>query len=196
MRYFLLSAILTSLACVASAQQGPRPGGREEKGPDPAVREMMQAEQRAMKPLRRDLRDAALRLKDLVEDEASDKELQAGMDQVQKARKAMEARREKFAKELEAKMSLRERAMMMVRSVAEMSGLQGGPRMQQEPGGRVMQQGGRMMEMRRERSERRGRQGGGGGGGEGWGEGWTPGSEGQEPRPQAPDREAAEERED
>jgi hypothetical protein len=183
MKTLLSCAMLASLACLASAQPGSRPGGRgEKKGMDPAIREMMQAERQAVKPLERDLRDAALKLKDLIEDESSDKDLQAGMDRVEKARKALEARREKFAKELEAKISVRERAAMMVLSVLETSGL-----------GR-----GRMM-MRREgmRVERRGRPGGGGWGGGEEGEGWSPQGHGdREPMPEGPGREGGEDSEE
>lgn len=50
---------------------------------------------KVMKPLRRDLRDAMLKLRDQVEDEAGDDALKAALERVDKARKALRSEAER-----------------------------------------------------------------------------------------------------
>jgi Spy/CpxP family protein refolding chaperone len=56
----------------------------------------LESERDALKALRREERDAFLKLRDLVEDKADEKEIQSALDRLEKGRKALEAEREKF----------------------------------------------------------------------------------------------------
>jgi Spy/CpxP family protein refolding chaperone len=119
----------------AMGQGGPGgPGGDEGVSEEQKekLQAAMKAEREVMKPLQRDLRDAVTKLSDLIEDGAADSELQAGMDRVEKAQKAIEAQREKSQAQIKAMMPIKQRAMMMVRMAQGMGQMRGG--MQQRMG--------------------------------------------------------------
>ena len=80
------------------------------------------AEREAMKPLRRELRDALLKLKDKVEDEAGDKDVQAALDRVEQAHKAIQVEREKSQANLASFLPATQRAKMMLRMAGRMGG--------------------------------------------------------------------------
>ncbi|MFA6029713.1 MAG: periplasmic heavy metal sensor [Elusimicrobiota bacterium] len=84
----------------------------------------MKAERTAMKPLQREMRDAITKLSDLLEDNASDKDLQAGMDRVAAARKAIAAEHERFEASLSF-LPVKARAGMLVHMSRGMGGMGG-----------------------------------------------------------------------
>ena len=73
-----------------------------------------QGRQAAVKPLREALRKALRRVHGLLEIEASDKDIQAALSQVEQARKALRAENDKFQKTLETMLSPTQRAKMLV----------------------------------------------------------------------------------
>jgi Spy/CpxP family protein refolding chaperone len=84
--------------------------------PDKAkLKEAFKAGREAIKPLRRELRDAMTELRDKVEDKASDKELEASLAKVEKAREALRAEKMRFRKAMAAKMTPEQRAKMALR---------------------------------------------------------------------------------
>lgn len=70
------------------------------------------AEKEALKPLRRELRDALAKLSDQVEDKASDKDIQASLDRVDRARKALRDEQEKTRAKNAALLTPTQRAKM------------------------------------------------------------------------------------
>lgn len=56
----------------------------------------MKEQKKAVRPLKRELRDAMLKLKDQVEDEAGDEQVKATLERLKKARSAMRAEQDRF----------------------------------------------------------------------------------------------------
>lgn len=56
----------------------------------------MKERRKAVRPLKRELRDAMLKLKDQVEDEAGDEQVKATLERLKKARNAMRAEKDRF----------------------------------------------------------------------------------------------------
>lgn len=115
----------------------------------------MKAEREAMKPLQREMRDALTKLRDLVEDKAGDKDLQAGIDRVNGARKAIQAEHDRFEATL-ASLPVLARAKMLLHQNAPMGGgmgmgpggMKGHPGMMGGGGGGMPGRGGPDMEKR------------------------------------------------
>ncbi|MFA6093137.1 MAG: periplasmic heavy metal sensor [Elusimicrobiota bacterium] len=97
------------------------------------------AQQEAVKPLQRELRDAMQKLGDQVEDKADEKALQASLDNIDRIQKALEAQHEKFQAELASFLPASARAKMMLHmhKGMMMGGMKGGPGMRGKghPGG-------------------------------------------------------------
>lgn len=142
-RLFLL--LLTgSLLCVALAPVGAKeegkdgePGMHEHHGGPwkmmgftdeeaAKMKEAFKAERTAMKPLRREMRDARIKLRDLVEDKAGDKDLTAALDRVESAKKALRAEGEKFHAKLAAGMTPLQRAKAALFMSRHRMGMKGG----------------------------------------------------------------------
>lgn len=74
----------------------------------------MQAHREAVKPLREALSKAVRKVHGLLEIEASDKDMQAALDQVEQARRSLLAETDKFQKAMEAMLTPTQRAKMLV----------------------------------------------------------------------------------
>ncbi|MBI4423504.1 MAG: periplasmic heavy metal sensor [Elusimicrobia bacterium] len=131
MRHRSWVALIGLLAvCVTAAQAKDR---REHGGKDPGdmkarwaehmglskdqagkLESAFQERRKAMKPLRRELRDAMLQLRDKVEDEAGDAAMKPALDRVQKAKQAVRAEQERFHAKLGETLSPRQRARFLL----------------------------------------------------------------------------------
>jgi Spy/CpxP family protein refolding chaperone len=78
------------------------------------MKDAFKAERETMKPLRRELRDALLKLKDMVEDKASDTDLQAAMDRVAKAKTALHTEKEQFRAKMDGILTASQRAKKLL----------------------------------------------------------------------------------
>lgn len=67
-----------------------------------------------LRPLKRELRDAMLKLRDQVEDETDDKALAATLERVEKAKLALQEARHKFHKKLGEMLPPKQRAMVVL----------------------------------------------------------------------------------
>jgi len=74
----------------------------------------LKSQREEAKPLRRELRDSMIKLRDQVQDEAADKDVAATLERLERAKTALETRREKLRKELSALLTPRQRAMLLL----------------------------------------------------------------------------------
>ncbi len=74
------------------------------------MKDAFTVERETIKPLRRELRDAINKLKDQVEDKASDSDLQASMERVSKAEETLRAERQRLRAKINAILTTGQRA--------------------------------------------------------------------------------------
>ncbi|MBI4678847.1 MAG: periplasmic heavy metal sensor [Elusimicrobia bacterium] len=136
----------------AKSRMGKRLGLTEDQAKK--MKEINKSRREAVSPLRKKLQEEMRNLRQLVRDEATDKEIQASLTRLQDSRKSMQAETEKFKGKLEAVLTPSQQAKMLLAMGKLARGKAGFGRQ-----GRGMHQG------------MRGRRGGWGGGQGGWGEG-------------------------
>ncbi len=90
------------------------------------MQDAFKSERAAIKPLRRALRDSAIKLKDQVEDKASDADVQASIDGVTKARQALQAERRQFRAKIDAILTPTQRARALLFRMHRRAGMRGG----------------------------------------------------------------------
>ncbi|MDE2039822.1 MAG: hypothetical protein KGO96_08645 [Elusimicrobia bacterium] len=145
MKYWMQAVLIAALALCLTPRLRAQDEGEASQPPaaaspshkdDGAMRQAWQAEREALKPMRRQLRDAVLKLRDQLQDNASDQDLLASMSRVKQARSALQEQREKF---LEEHFTVKQRAQMMVRMARRGQQAMGhGRRMRQGQGRRPM----------------------------------------------------------
>jgi Spy/CpxP family protein refolding chaperone len=121
----LLSCLVVSASLALSARADEKEGPSGEhpkmervwgeklglsKEQEAKLKQAHEDEAAALKPLRRELRDSLAKLHDQLEDKASDKDLQASLDRVEKARKALRDEREKAREKTATILTVQQRA--------------------------------------------------------------------------------------
>lgn len=78
------------------------------------MKEFQKTKREAVAPLRKKLKEEMSSLRELVRDEAGDKEIQASLTRLAEARKALQAENEKFIKNLETVLTPSQRAKVLL----------------------------------------------------------------------------------
>jgi Spy/CpxP family protein refolding chaperone len=105
------------------------------------LKDAMKANGEAMKPLFRQVRDAMTKLDDKVKDKAPDADIQAALDAVKAAHKAIAAHQEKFHETLASFLTPTQQAKMLLDMAARMRAGRKGPAARGRPGA-VLGEGG------------------------------------------------------
>jgi len=121
-----VALVASAFAFRAGAEEGGKDSNGEHKGrwaekwglsedESAKLKDSFKAQREASKPMRLELRDALVKLHDQVEDKASDKDIQASLDRLEQAHRALRAEREKFRAKLATMLTPTQRAKMALR---------------------------------------------------------------------------------